>query len=209
MLTCLHIIHRSCALWEGQEEGGRRERSHHTISLGSSTQTFHNGVVPLPKTIQTTVTVLTEFWSFSPSWVLSGQWIIATWDVPVKFHHPFWVLVAQTTTLGTMSLFYCQLSLPSSVALLLLAGWGFHLIPSLIGTNLPAPSHAHHVCPKAQAVHRLCPFIFLYMTLSPPLFKTQIKCQSLRKACPLPIQTWPLFLYSSTVHFYWEIPHVP
>lgn len=90
----------------------------------------------------------------------------------------------------------------SSLAAETLAGWSFHLIPSLIGTNLPAPSHAHHVCPKAQAVHRLCPFIFLYMTLSPPLFKTQIKCQSLCKACPLSIQTWPLFLYSSTMHFY-------
>lgn len=27
-MTCLHIINRPCAFWEGQEEGGRRERRH-------------------------------------------------------------------------------------------------------------------------------------------------------------------------------------
>lgn len=80
MLTCLHVANRSFAFREGQEEDGRRERSHHLFpwapcfwyfTMVSSLRSIQTGLFP-------SVTVLTEFWPFSLLLVLSSQWIIMT-----------------------------------------------------------------------------------------------------------------------------------
>lgn len=113
----------------------------------------------------------------------------ASFTIPFGSLELRWIIA-----LWTVSLLSSQSSLPSSLAAETLAGWNFHLLPSLVCTNLPAPSHTGHMSPKHQDVHKPRPFIFLDVKLFPPCFKTQIKCQLLCETCPLPIQTCPLFL---------------
>jgi hypothetical protein len=114
----------------------------------------------------------------------------ASFTIPFGFLELRWIIA-----LWTVSLLSSQSSLPSSLAAETLAGWNFHLLPSLVCTNLPAPSHTGHMSPKHQEVHKPRPFIFPDVKLFPPCFKTQIKCQLL---CNLPTSHPNMPLVSGT-----------